>query len=389
MECNILTLEAIAHYIRGASTLFFIFWSFILRRYRHRSRMMRLLHLTAVILAVCYLKDGVFLVFEWKNSTYLNDLAGIMDMVYLPVMSSFFLEVAKPGAVSNRILYATIALQSVFVPLYILFPVKAVCVFSDILAYAISAATVIYMTLFVTQYRRRLFDCYSYTENIDVRWVLGFCYAYFFSLLLYSFSFESTTWTSETLFNMTVMFLWTAVFNIARRHRRLRLLVARGGDAGCQQPDNADDLVRQESLEEGREGITDKSGELPHIIDFVQAREAILGLRLGNVMTTRKPYLNPKLTIIDLATEMGTNKTYLSLYLNNTLHTTFYDLVNKYRVEHACGILSEMTDEDKKTMTEVAEASGFNSLSSFNRYFRKIMDISPSEYFLKHAKSNC
>ena len=60
MEHEIFTLEAIAHYTRGATTLFYIFWSVLLQKYRHRNRMMRLLHLASVLLAICYIKDFVF-----------------------------------------------------------------------------------------------------------------------------------------------------------------------------------------------------------------------------------------------------------------------------------------------------------------------------------------
>ena len=45
-----------------------------------------------------------------------------------------------------------------------------------------------------------------------------------------------------------------------------------------------------------------------------------------------------------------------------------------------------MTDNHKMMMTEVAAVSGFNSLSSFNRYFIKIKGISPSEYLNANKK---
>ena len=109
MEHEVFTLEAIAHYFRGAATLFYIFWSVLLQKYRQRNRMMRLLHLAAVLLAICYIKDFVFLIDAWKYSEYLNDLASIIDMIYLPVIANFFLEVAKPGAVSDRKMYLIIA----------------------------------------------------------------------------------------------------------------------------------------------------------------------------------------------------------------------------------------------------------------------------------------
>ena len=119
MTYEIYTLEALAHFMRGATTMFFFFWSIILWKYRRRNCMMRLLNLSSILLAVCYLKDMVFLPYDWKYSEYLNDLAGIIDMVYLPVIARFFLEVANPGIVTNKQMYSAMACQAAFIPLYI------------------------------------------------------------------------------------------------------------------------------------------------------------------------------------------------------------------------------------------------------------------------------
>ena len=393
MEHEVFTLEAIAHYFRGAATLFFIFWSVLLQKYRQRNRMMRLLHLAAVLLAICYIKDFVFLIDAWKYSEYLNDLACIIDMVYLHVIAIFFIEVAKPGAVSDRNMYLIIAFQAAFVPLYVFYPINEVCMFAEFLAYIVSATTVVYITVFVINYRKRMFDHCSYTENIDVRWVLISCYIYFATLLLYSLSFDTTTWISETVFNITGMLLWAIVFRMASRHRVLKMLVGRNfvleNRNEITKSPNMVEKTRQEPIPEDH---SDKTVEITNnniddnlaIMKNKQEREAIIGERLDNVMTVRKIYLNPKLTVIDLAAAICTNKTYLSLYLNNTLHTTFYDYVNKYRIEEACGIMKEMSGYNKMMIAEVATASGFNSLSSFNRYFMKMKGISPSEFIMRN-----
>ena len=39
-----------------------------------------------------------------------------------------------------------------------------------------------------------------------------------------------------------------------------------------------------------------------------------------------------------------------------------------------------MTVKGKQTMNDVALQSGFNSISSFNRYFQKMVGISPKQY---------
>ena len=117
-----------------------------------------------------------------------------------------------------------------------------------------------------------------------------------------------------------------------------------------------------------------------------QIREKHIASQLPKTMEEKKLYLNPKLSIVDIAVALGTNKTYLSDYLNNTLKLTFNDFVNQFRVKEACRIIDSMTASDKRTMVDVATKSGFNSISSFNRYFSKIQGTSPRQYFIDNSK---
>ena len=103
--------------------------------------------------------------------------------------------------------------------------------------------------------------------------------------------------------------------------------------------------------------------------------------RLQQIMEENKVYLNPLVSLGDVAQAIGTNKTYLSEYLNNTLKTTFYDYINTYRIAKAYRIIDAMPVNGRKPMTVVAEMSGFNSLSTFNRYFSKVKEMSPKSYY--------
>ena len=46
-------------------------------------------------------------------------------------------------------------------------------------------------------------------------------------------------------------------------------------------------------------------------------------------------YLKPNINMSQIATMIGTNRSYLSVYLNKNLHANFYDYVNRYRLEYA------------------------------------------------------
>jgi AraC-like DNA-binding protein len=89
-------------------------------------------------------------------------------------------------------------------------------------------------------------------------------------------------------------------------------------------------------------------------------------------------WLNPHLTLSDLATYIGTNRTYLSNCLNKRLNTTFYDYINHYRLEAA---LKHLDNPDSNiTIADIAESCGFNSLSTFRRVFMRAKGCTFAEY---------
>ena len=116
-----------------------------------------------------------------------------------------------------------------------------------------------------------------------------------------------------------------------------------------------------------------------HGITFVNVPViySLLEKKLQQCMIEERLYLNPTLRITDVAAAIGTNRTYLSDYLNKKLCITFSEYVNQYRVLEACDIL---VGGNNILLQEVAEQSGFNSLSTFHRSFMKVMKITPVQY---------
>jgi AraC-like DNA-binding protein len=78
------------------------------------------------------------------------------------------------------------------------------------------------------------------------------------------------------------------------------------------------------------------------------------------------------------AREIGTNRSYLSAWLNNTLGTNFCDFVNGYRIADAEAMLAG--GDCSMTQDEIATTVGFNSLSTFRRAFIKKHGITPRQY---------
>lgn len=93
-------------------------------------------------------------------------------------------------------------------------------------------------------------------------------------------------------------------------------------------------------------------------------------------MKTERPYLDPALTVSDLAKQLKTTPRNLSELINQNLGVSFFDFVNRYRIDFAKDLLRDKS----KTVLEILYAAGFNSKSSFNTAFKKHSNMTPSLY---------
>lgn len=99
--------------------------------------------------------------------------------------------------------------------------------------------------------------------------------------------------------------------------------------------------------------------------------------KLVRIMEQEKPYLEPRLSLTELAQRMKISPNHLSQVINQEANVNFHDFVNRYRVEKFLHMASEKTHY---SLLALALESGFNSKSSFNTIFKKQKGLSPSEY---------
>jgi AraC-like DNA-binding protein len=82
-------------------------------------------------------------------------------------------------------------------------------------------------------------------------------------------------------------------------------------------------------------------------------------------MAAQRPFLEPELTLDQLASQLSIRPKILSHVINERLNQNFFDFVNRYRIEEARRLLTNPPDK-KITILEVLYEVGFNSKSSFN-----------------------
>ncbi len=109
-------------------------------------------------------------------------------------------------------------------------------------------------------------------------------------------------------------------------------------------------------------------------------------LALKNKLQSDKCYLNPELTIDELAANLDCSRHHLSQAMNDVLGQSFYDCINHYRVEEAKILLSDPERASYK-IASLAFDAGFNSISTFNDVFKKSTGLTPSQ-FRKQREEN-
>ncbi|MBP5338779.1 MAG: AraC family transcriptional regulator [Prevotella sp.] len=102
-----------------------------------------------------------------------------------------------------------------------------------------------------------------------------------------------------------------------------------------------------------------------------------LYLRICQLMEKEKPFTNAELSREELAQQLGTNYKYVADAIRECSDgMTVTDFLNHHRLSHAAHLLATTDD----AVTLIADLSGFNNRSYFNRLFRERYKLTPSEY---------
>lgn len=100
---------------------------------------------------------------------------------------------------------------------------------------------------------------------------------------------------------------------------------------------------------------------------------------LKQYMAEKEPFLDPSLTIQELANQIDIPVRDLSVLINHKMDQHFFDFVNEYRIQKAMNILKDKSKKDL-TVLEILYEVGFNSKSSFNTSFKKYTNLTPTAY---------
>ena len=99
---------------------------------------------------------------------------------------------------------------------------------------------------------------------------------------------------------------------------------------------------------------------------------------LSTLMREHEVYLRAGLTLPELAEAVGCSVNHLSQVINSGFGVSFFDFVNRYRIEHAKMLLHKL--DDQGAVLNIAFNVGFNSNSAFYAAFKKHVGMTPAHY---------
>ena len=99
--------------------------------------------------------------------------------------------------------------------------------------------------------------------------------------------------------------------------------------------------------------------------------------KLNALVKEEKVYLDSKIRLKDLAEMMSVSTHHLSQFLNQNMKLSFFDFINKHRVNEAKNLIR---NHPEMTLLQIAYDAGFNNKTSFVNAFKKFEKQTPSAF---------
>ena len=298
-----------------------------------------LLVLVNVVNLICF---ACYYVAEIDSENYVFHLDLLQSLV-VPACMLLMTEISRPGTISWRSVGLLMAPLLILWALYTATGRQEVYHAAMLLACLIGIISLCFTLRNVIRFRRMLCHNYSNIDHRDIKWLLYIMLSFGALLIIWAIASAWQADLGNTCYNLASCALWVAVYYFINRQEVIRPL-----------PPETEDVHPETCF---------------HFAEQLQKS-----------IEQDKCYLDPELCLQQLAQALRTNRTYLSQYFNNVLQTTFYDYINRLRIEHAARLLIETDDK----IEVVAMQSGFNSITTFRRIFQKHFGMKASQYRMTH-----
>lgn len=329
--------------------------------------------------AVTLLLFGLEILFQWLIRFYfeLNDPA-LSVSVYLfafclatLIFTAGFCTMLAPNFMDRKqrnILFSVLIVYGIFLIINYFIDNRRMQSIGILIACAVLfIITCISIFKCVVIYRHAINELKTYysdvVENL-IRWMPGVGVGIMLLLLAAPITCLCPRWVGVYQLALGIMlfiyiFIYTIEFSFS--YNTVAVAIHQQAEAGEPQ-DPGDGMVNEEA--------TTLSESLQEVIQSKEARWREQG-----------GYRTAGLTIEQAARAMGTNRSYLSRYLNEVRHMTFYEWIAQMRIEEAQSI---MLQESETSIEQIASRVGFSSVSTFSSTFKKVVGESPVKWRNTH-----
>lgn len=101
------------------------------------------------------------------------------------------------------------------------------------------------------------------------------------------------------------------------------------------------------------------------------------GRRMSAVFEYTINNFQKEISLEDISHEAAMTKNAFCKYFKKRTNKTYVTFLNELRIEEACKLLQS---KNELTVAEIAELTGFQNISNFNRKFKKLIDKTPKAY---------
>ncbi|WP_371395880.1 helix-turn-helix domain-containing protein [Fretibacter rubidus] len=216
----------------------------------------------------------------------------------------------------------------------------------------------------ISMYRTRLKDVFASTEGRELKWIVWMIVllvATIFIMLPDLFiSFSELIEFIPSVFN--VILIWfLAIWGL----RQMPGFIALGASELPVASDQTDNLSAFQSSATKYEKSALTENDTSRIAKKIEA-----------AMEENQLFLDANLSLRLLAKHVSVQPNYVSQTLNGHIGETFFDYINRWRIDYAKPLLAN-SDE---TVLNITYDSGFNSRSSFYKAFKKETGKTPTAY---------
>ena len=228
----------------------------------------------------------------------------------------------------------------------------------------------VYFILSIVLFRKldiNIFNNFSTSENINLDWLRKLVYSFgaiwtvliTFASIHHVFHFFSWIFCTDGLFlSLSFFIILIGYFGLKQK------------EIFIQYPGQNVEYITEPKTKYAGVLITEKETES-------HAKKIAL------FMSSAKPYLDANLTLPQLAIMLKIPVHHLSRVINEKFGINFFDFINRYRIDEVKSKINN-PQFDNLSLLGIAFDCGFNSKSAFNRVFKKMTGLTPSEY-KKHS----